>query len=563
MTLRDEIERQADATEPVPVGNGPVPSTEPTGRTPILYRPFPVEALPPALTAIVSEATRAIGCDPAAVALPALSGLGVAIGNTRVLLAKPSWRVPPIVWSILAISSGNQKSPALDITADYFRERQAKLHADYRTRQAAENAKPKMGRLAVDPKVIWADDTTTEALAVAMETNPRGILLASDELGNWLGSMGLYKKNGAIADVSRYCQWYGNRGAMILRKDRERQTTFAKGVLGITGAMTLATLRLLADRSVRESGLFARMLPCCPPAFQRRWTDDAISPDTTRGLHDLLDRMFLLEGHMGGPLEVRLGVEARRRWQEFFNSHNEEAEALGDDDLRAAWSKLEELPCRLALILHESDGRGQEVSPDVMERAITLAEWFKHETRRVYAMLFGQANAPAAVPDASKLLEWMKGRHWATERDISRGLTAFKGPGGTEAARTLLKELIAGGRVAAEQHDAGKGGGRPTMKYRLVADQDQADPTVAEMPQIPATRATQPPASATQPPQTREKQGCVTVAAVAEPKTQLDAELIAELLALAEPEPQPRTLRDNPGVDAVGAVAEGGQWTPL
>ena len=491
MTLREQIELQADSTEPAPMARGPHSAALPTSRTEIPYHPFPVEALPSAVKAIVSEAADAIGCDPAAVALPAISGLGVAIGDARSLLVKQGWRVPPIIWAILAIPSGSQKSPALDITADYFRTLQSKLHADYRQQQAAENAKPKKSeRVVVVPNVVWADDTTTEALAVAMETNPRGILLASDELGNWLGSMGLYKSNGAIADVSRYCQWYGNRGAMILRKDRERQITFAKGVLGITGAMTLATLRLLADRSVRESGLFARMLPCCPPALQRRWTDDAISPGATRGLHDLLDRMFDLRGHTGGPVDVRLGDEANRRWQEFFNSHNEEAEALGNDDLRAAWSKLEELPCRLALILHESEGGGRAISLDVMERAVTLAEWFKYETRRVYAILFGRTKATKVVPDASKLLDWMEGRGWVTERDIGRGLACFRGTGREAAIQTTLTDLIACGRVQSEEQTGGKGGGRPTMKYRRVADRDLADAPLVDMPQASVNPAT-------------------------------------------------------------------------
>ena len=519
MTVREHIGLQTDATEPFQMVGRSLAAAVPTNAMEIPYRPFPVEALPQPVRAIVSEASRAIGCDPAAVALPAISGLGVAIGNTRVLLAKNGWRVPPIIWSILAMPSGSQKSPALDITAAYFRKRQGNLQADYRQRLAAENAKknPK-DRVDVDPKVVWADDTTTEALAAAMETNPRGILLASDEIGNWFGGMGLYKNNGAIADVSRYCQWYGGRAAMILRKDKGRRTTFAKGVLGITGTMTLSTLQRLADPIVRDSGLLARMLPCCPPVSPRRWTDDTVAPETTRAFHDLLDQLFQLEAIPDGPREIRLGAEARRRWQAYFNNHNAEQEVMNSDHLRAAWSKLEELPCRLALILHECEGGGHEVSLDVMERAITMTEWFKHETRRVYAMLFGRTRAPAAESNGSKLLDWMEERGWVTEREITRLVTPFKGTGGADAARAVLRDLIANGQVESEEQPAGKVGGRPTLKYRLVEEPQSPVPAMADTAQNTATTATQPTAAVTQPRETRDKPGSVTVADVAEEK---------------------------------------------
>lgn len=561
MTQHKQIERQADCIQPAFVGSGPDTAAGQLGGTTIPNRPFPVDALPSSVQSIVSEAARAIGCDPAAVAVPAISGLGVAIGNTRVLLAKKGWRVPPIVWGILAMPSGSRKSPALDITADYFRERQAKLQGEYRKRIATENTKPPKDREAINPNVVWVDDPTTEALADAMETNPRGVLLASDELGRWLGGMGIYKRNGAIADVSRYCQWYGGRGAMILRKDRDRPVTFAKGTLAITGALTLSSLHDLADRTVQESGLLARMLPCCPPVSPRRWTDDTITTKTTQAFHSLLDRLFQLEGGPGGPQEIDLGAEAKRLWQAYFDSHNKEAESLSCDKLRAAWSKLEELPCRLALILHECEGGRREVSLDAMERAIALAEWFKHETRRVYVMLFGHPKTPAAVSNASRVVAWMDERGWVTEREICRHVTAFRGEGGTDAARAVLKELVAHGLVESEAQPVGNRGGHPTMKYRCVTEPRLPAPAMADTAQDNATSVTQPRPTATQPRQSRGRQGCVTVTTVTQAKTSpMEDDPIAAFPPMTEPEPQPPTLLDDPNVVAVPSVSQRKQW---
>ena len=52
------------------------------------YTPFPVELLPEPIGGYVQEAARSIHCDPSYVALPLLSAIGAAIGNTRRIVLK-------------------------------------------------------------------------------------------------------------------------------------------------------------------------------------------------------------------------------------------------------------------------------------------------------------------------------------------------------------------------------------------------------------------------------------------------------------------------------------------
>src|SRR5205085_2528608 len=47
------------------------------------FRTFPLPALPEVLRRFVAAASKAIGCDPSYIALPALGGAAGAIGNTR------------------------------------------------------------------------------------------------------------------------------------------------------------------------------------------------------------------------------------------------------------------------------------------------------------------------------------------------------------------------------------------------------------------------------------------------------------------------------------------------
>ncbi|MCK4601367.1 MAG: hypothetical protein KAU28_02805, partial [Phycisphaerae bacterium] len=73
-----------------------VPSTS----TPLMtYQSFPVDVLPEPLRLFVTQATEAVGCDSAFVALPLLAAL--AVGNTRRIQLKRGWSEPAILWAAI------------------------------------------------------------------------------------------------------------------------------------------------------------------------------------------------------------------------------------------------------------------------------------------------------------------------------------------------------------------------------------------------------------------------------------------------------------------------------
>ena len=79
------------------------------------FAPFPEDALPEPIRGFVTEAAKAIGCDPSYVALPLLSGLASAIGNTHRIALKRRWTEPAIVWTAIVGESGTQKTPAFGL----------------------------------------------------------------------------------------------------------------------------------------------------------------------------------------------------------------------------------------------------------------------------------------------------------------------------------------------------------------------------------------------------------------------------------------------------------------
>jgi heme oxygenase len=463
------------------------------------YRPFPVDALPEPLASFVREAAAAIGCDEAYLGLPALTAAGAAIGTTRRIELKAGYAAPPILWSAIVGESGTAKTPALNAVLEPVREHEGRLREEHRLEldeyevglelyEKARSAWRSSKAADVDPprrpsepagRRALVVDSTVEALAVVMADNGRGLLLARDELAGWLGSFDRYAgKAGGGSDEAFYLSAYSGIRHDVDRRTGGRRTIHVRqAALSITGGIQPAVLRRALGAERRESGLLARLLLAAPPPRPQKWTEAEVSFSTRQAYVDLLARLYALqpdldaEGREAARL-VRLSPEARRLWVEFHDIHADElADHVGD--LAAAWSKLRDTCARIALIMHETRlAAGEkvdelEVDADCMRQAITLVDWLKYETRRVYRIL-GETEVDRAVRQADeKLVSWLERRGGsATAREAVTGCRWIPT---SEAAKAALDRLEAAGAGRWEDRPAGEKGGKPTRVFTLTA----------------------------------------------------------------------------------------------
>ena len=77
--------------------------------------PFPVDALPEPIRGFVAAGAKAIGCDASFIALPLLTAMAAAIGNTRRIQLKRGWTAPAILWVAIVGESGTAKTPAFKL----------------------------------------------------------------------------------------------------------------------------------------------------------------------------------------------------------------------------------------------------------------------------------------------------------------------------------------------------------------------------------------------------------------------------------------------------------------
>ncbi len=455
------------------------------------WRPFPVDALPAPLRDLAVQGGKSIGCDPAFVALPSLSVVGAAIGNSRTIELKEGWREPAVVWTAAVGESGDGKSPALDLAFAPLREREAASQREYvealkdykvaRQRYEADLAAWKHGGASgsppeepppPEPKRYIVGDVTVEALASRMAANPRGLLLGRDELAGWFKSFDAYR-GGRGGDSAFWLSAHSARSHSVDRKGDPPIIYLERAAVWIAGGIQPRTLEACIRVEHFENGLIARVALAMPPRHVAKWTNATVPFSVRSAYDDAVGDLLALEMATSGdgapePVPLFLSDDARNVWIEFFNDFAERrADTVGDES--AALAKLLGYAARFALI-HQlaRDPAARTVDAEAMRAGVRLAKWFADEEVRVYAIL----REPPEATDRRRLVEWIaraprNGR--VTERDVARGLRTYRGK---HAAEDALAELVAVGAGHWEDREPGEDGGRPTREFVL----DRSEP---------------------------------------------------------------------------------------
>jgi hypothetical protein len=482
--LRQAMETLASDAEPfISVSSKPAPR----------FLPFPVDVLPKPIRDMILAGAKSIGCDTSYLALPILTVAAAAIGFTHAIQLKRCWTPSAILWTVVVGESGTAKTPPFKLALRPIDERQKRLLQRYdeaNLRYESELAQydkymtawrkdeksrdlPPVKPVRPQPERCLVKDITVEALAPILKANPRGVLLARDELAGWFGSFDRYAGGSKGADAAQWLSMHNGQSITVDRKTSNLGPIDVPGAaVCICGGIQPAILNRALGSQHRENGLAGRFLMTCPPRRPKSWTDADIDPSIEAAYSELIERLFELQPEYDDegeqrPKVIRCAPEALGAFIDYYNAHNQEQADL-DGDLSFAWSKLEEYAARLALIIHLARWAAADstlANPDLvdlvsMQAGIKLATWFKHETRRVYNLL----SETDEDRDLRKLYDWIAGRGGrVTERDVQMGCRWLRQPGAAEQA---MGELIKAGWASWEPTMQGQRG-RPTRQLRL------------------------------------------------------------------------------------------------
>src|SRR5262249_32213296 len=192
------------------------------------------KALPPVLREYVEAAAESIGCEPAFTALPALATAAGAVGYSRALCLRKGWVEPVSLWAVTLAGSGGHKSPAfgtatsalVEMQMDAFdAHREAVQEHNNRVTGWKDTPKGERGERPEPPdacQVFVTGDATIEALGEILRDNPRGVLVARDELDGWFQGFTRYKGKNGGSDRAGWLELHRAGTLLVARLTRAR-----------------------------------------------------------------------------------------------------------------------------------------------------------------------------------------------------------------------------------------------------------------------------------------------------------------------------------------------------
>jgi hypothetical protein len=445
---------------------------------------FPLDVLPLPARRLAEAAAASIGCP---VDFPALGGLAAAsgvIGRSACLSIKPGYFESASLYAAAVGGPSSGKSPALRAALAPVHAIAERLHDEWRPKMDAWKAAKADGR-GEEPDLVRlvTSDPTTEALGPILAKNPRGLLVAPDEMTKWVLSMDQYR-NGRGGDRPFYlAAWSGEPVYIDRAKFAREPIVVPHPFLTVVGGIVPDLLSALPEGRGRDDGFLARLLFAYPDRGLRRYSErgipDAVAQDWERVVGSLWSRGMADLGGRPAPRVVEMAPRARREWAAWCRAHYAEQEA--DDfleSLEGPWGKLEAYMARVSLILHlielasDPERPDPEDPPELSERTIAhaarLVDYFKSHARRVHAAMGGKADGGGE--DARALVRWIRRgpREEFSERDITQNLRRFRDD--PAALAEALRRLAERNVIRLKRSKAGaspKGGRPPTREFEV------------------------------------------------------------------------------------------------
>lgn len=366
------------------------------------YPNFPLDVLPQVLIEYAQGYSDSTGFDVGAFAFTTLFGTMGLIDKRARIKASDTWFQPPTIWAALADSSGGGKSMVISTGAKPLNSINKKIVADsmreFDTFNKAKAALPKaqQGELQKpDWHQIVVEDTTTEALADVLKTNPRGVTLIADEMTGFIGNLDAYSSGGGDRDRGIYLSAYDGGNKTINRKG-SGYTYVPNFAVSILTGVQPAKLADLYKKSAAggADGLYQRFLTYNMQPAKSMSINSKLGNFTEINAQALAD---CIEQWTQDDVFLRdapsLSSEAARVVEDYCNSISGIAKRTVNERFREHLFKYKGFLLRVALGLHviHAAARGEMfggvVEVESINRAKSLLSCLYHHSDSIYNLL--------------------------------------------------------------------------------------------------------------------------------------------------------------------------------
>lgn len=405
--------------------------------------PLPLDCLPSVIRNFAADRAELIGCDPAAIALPALVICGAALPDSIQIQPKAhdrTWRESARLWAAVIGNPSSKKSPGLKAAAGpafninaKLAEGNARRMAEYEEAVAAHKKAKGDGPLPVRPPWLQliVQDTTIEALADALIDNPRGVIAVQDELSEWIGGMDAYTGKGVQKDRPAWLQAFEGGPRSLNRVIRGR-AVIPNWSTAIVGGIQPDVVRRLMGGNGTGDGLVQRFLVAglapAGPGVDRE-PDEAAAA----AYRELVRHLFEIREE---DAVVTLAPAAASVWRDYMRAIHGVADALsgGQEQFATHLGKWPGILARLLLVYHVIECAGSRQYPGAVAVSLASAEAVIGLARRYLlphaASFYGTVlNERSHHQTAAKVADVILVREWQsfTSRDLAAQWKGWRG----------------------------------------------------------------------------------------------------------------------------------------
>lgn len=443
---------------------------------------LPPELLPPALRPWLQDVSSRAQIPIEYIAAPTIVALSSLIGRSMGIYPKQrdDWLVIPNLWGAIIGRPGVLKSPAVAEAVKPLRRLATEASEDFKTENAQAEARQQINKLMADAIAGKAKsaaknndtaklteyeaelsqmnidaaeaeiherryiitDGTVEKIGELLNQNPRGLLLARDELSGWLRNL---DKSGREGDREFFLEaWNGSGGYSVDRIGRGTLHIPAL-CLSIIGTIQPGKLSSYVSGALGsgagDDGLLQRFQLAVWPEITPQWINVDEWPDTGAknrafDLFKQLDQLPMPEGD--GVQGLHFAPDAQQlfdAWRDELEARLRSSEMNDRPAFESHLAKYRSLLPSLALIFQLVENPGSDaVGLDAARNAAAWCEYLEGHARKIYsAEIHPEITAAHAL---AKKISTGAIEHQCTIRDVYRRQWS-----GLDAPETVMDAL--------------------------------------------------------------------------------------------------------------------------
>lgn len=370
------------------------------------------EMLPTNVFKVLNILTDTLKWNPDYCILPMVVTAAGAIGNARETNIA-GYTVRAILYGCSVGNPSVNKSEPLKFAVKPLWEAFEAMYAEYKELHEEWEASPdKTGKQEPKLSEIIFSDITIEKVAVSLMNNPKGGLLAADELKGWFGTFQRYNNGNA---EQTYLELFSCTPLTVSRMTRKTVHVRAPHLSIIGTTQDDVIHRTFKDAA--NNGLKERLLFVHPDAKPQAWSREATKDQYNEALEAwraIINPLFNLRGE---PVNIPMDAAAKVvlfDWQE-----NNTRRKISNPDAAAMLGKADIICPRLALILCLMDNpKATKIRETDTIRAVNLMEYFIQHGQKVMQVI---KEGEPSRPGAKQMLFASLGDEFTTQEAVIKG----------------------------------------------------------------------------------------------------------------------------------------------